>query len=70
MKLTGSEALPECGLATSPREPKDMAYAIAEDITGLPRDAMLVRNGIKTYIRRDWATIGADQALWQEIADE
>lgn len=69
MDLVGEAVMPDCCMASSVREPKDPAYAIAEDIAGLPRDAILARGAIKTYIRRDWAAFGARQALWQEMVD-
>ena len=51
-------------------EPVALAESYVYEHDKLPSNTIVVRSAIKTYIRRDWGTIGANQALWQEIADE
>ena len=50
-------------------DPVALAEPLVYDHNSLPSNTIVVRNAIKTYIRRDWAAIGAHQALWQEIVD-
>lgn len=70
MNLVGDSSAKNQVRLSSPHEPLSLADTLIYMNDRLPSNAIVVRNGIKTYIRRDWAVIGANQALWQEIVDE